>query len=144
MEHRHLAISTLRFVHPDFDDGPWSGFVANGANALATISGPRAIRQALLLLLSTLPGERVRRPEYGCDLHHLLFAPNDATTHGLAIHYVGQAVRRWEPRVEIASVDAVQDPSHPSAILMTLTYTIRDSGMQDSLSLTLDLNNEGA
>jgi len=46
-------------------------------------------------------GERVLRPEYGCDLHRLVFSPNDATTAGLAVHYVRAALLRWEPRIEI-------------------------------------------
>ena len=40
------------------------------------------------------------RPGYGCHLFRLAFAPNDDTTAGLAIHYVRQALERWEPRIE--------------------------------------------
>ena len=43
-----------------------------------------SIRQAILLLFSTRPGERVMRPDYGCDIHRLVFSPNDDTTAGLA------------------------------------------------------------
>ena len=52
------------------------------------IAGDAAIRQSIILLLTTTPGERVMRPDYGCPLHRLMFQPNDATTAGLAIHYV--------------------------------------------------------
>ena len=65
-----------------------------------------SVRQAILLLLSTRPGERVMRPTYGCDLHRLVFSPNDDTTAGLAIHYVRQALERWEPRIEVIRLDA--------------------------------------
>ncbi len=57
---------------------------------VATVSGDASVRQSLMLLLATLPGERVMRPDYGCPLHRIVFAPNDATTAGLAIHYVGR------------------------------------------------------
>lgn len=139
----HRPVSTLRFAHPDLDDTAMPGFLANGAGALALASGAQAIRQSLLLLLSTLPGERVRRPDYGCDLNQLMFAPNDATTQGLAIHYVAQAVRRWEPRVEVTEVDAVADANAPSVLVLTLNYKIRETGAQDSLALALDLAGEG-
>ena len=43
------------------------------------------------------------RPDYGCELHRLVFSPNDDTTAGLAIHYVRRALERWEPRVEVLS-----------------------------------------
>ena len=60
--------------------------------ALATVEGDDAVRQAILLLLTTRPGERVMRRTYGSLLHRLVFAPNDDTTAGLAIHYVRQAL----------------------------------------------------
>ena len=88
--------------------------------SIAMVEEDDAIRQALLLLISTRPGERVMRPAYGCDLERLIFSPNDDTTAGLAMHYVRQAVERWEPRVEILGVDAVarsrgrlDDPNRP-------------------------------
>ena len=83
----------FRFFHPDLDEPPAGLRVGlNGAPEL--VDGVEAVRQAVLLLLSTRPGERVMRPDYGCDLHRVLFAPNDDTTAGLAIHYVRAAVAR--------------------------------------------------
>ena len=66
-------------------------------------SGPDAVRQSILLLLSTRPGERVMRPDNGCDLYRLAFAPSDDMTAGLAIHYVRQAVERWEPCARLSA-----------------------------------------
>jgi len=65
------------------------------------VDGDDSVRQAILLLLSTVPGERIMRPEYGCLIHQLVFSPNDATTAGLAIHYVQRALDLWEPRVDV-------------------------------------------
>lgn len=84
-----------------------------------------SVRQAILLLLSTMPGERVMRPEYGCDLEKLVFAPNDDTTAGLAMHYVRQAVTRWEPRVEVLRVDAVRKEEDPGRLDIVLEYQLR-------------------
>ena len=53
------------------------------AGGVKMLEGDAAIRQSIVVLLSTMPGERVMRPEYGCPLHRLMFAPNDATTAGL-------------------------------------------------------------
>lgn len=84
------------------------GLVIDPAGGIDTVADDDAIRQSLMLLISTSPGERVMRPEYGCDLSRLVFSPNDDTTAGLAIHFVRQAVERWEPRVEVLSVDALR------------------------------------
>jgi hypothetical protein len=100
------------------------------------------VRQAILLLLTTKPGERLMRPEYGCDLHRLVFAPNDATTHGLAIHYVRQALQRWEPRVDIVRLDADCNESDPGRMDILLEYRMRRTLRQDALVLPINLTRE--
>ena len=47
-----------------------------------------SVRQSILIILSTAKGERVMRPDFGCGIHDLVFAPNNATTQGLAESYV--------------------------------------------------------
>ena len=95
------------------------------------------------MLLSTRPGERLMRPDYGCPIHRLMFAPNDATTAGLAIHYVRQALLRVEPRIDILRIDAGPAPDRDAsgaALLITLDYRVRDTRRADRLALTLELN----
>jgi len=119
------------------------GLAANGT--VATVSGPALISQSLMILLGTVPGERVMRPDYGCPLDRLVFAPNDATTAGLAIHYVRQALRRWEPRIEILRLDAGPAPQGgPEALRIWLEYRIRQTVQRGSLSFTLDLGGGNA
>src|ERR1700687_2469578 len=62
------------------------------------------IEEALTLILSTAPGERRMRPEFGCNLHSLVFAPMDTTTLGMIRYYVTEAIKRWEPRVDLRDV----------------------------------------
>jgi phage baseplate assembly protein W len=107
------------------------------------VEGADAIRQAILILVSTVPGERVMRPEYGCHLHRLLFSPNDETTAGLAIHYVRDAIERWEPRVEIVSLDATRDEARPGQLDILLTYVVRATRTTQQLVIPVDLE-EGA
>jgi len=140
MQTRPLA--ALAFAHPDFDAAA-PGLAATGVGALALAEGPAAIRQAVLMLLSTMPGERVRRPRYGCALHRLAFAPNDDTTHGLAIHYVARALALWEPRVQVIGIDAMADPDRPEVMRVTLDYRIRRSGQTDQVALGVDLGAGG-
>ena len=86
------------------------------AGRLATVTDAASIRQDLLLLLSTRPGERVNRPTYGCHLFRLAFAPADDTTAGLAIHYVARAVEQWERRITVLSLDASRSPEAPEVL----------------------------
>ena len=106
------------------------------------VEGDDAVRQSILLLLSTRPGERVMRPEYGCDLYRLMFAPNDDTTAGLAIHYVRRALERWEPRIAIQRLDAGANLQRPELLDIVLEYRVRATQRTDQLEATLDLTGE--
>jgi phage baseplate assembly protein W len=115
-----------RFVHPDLDFGEeHSGLRIAPTGAIDMVEEHAAIRQAVLLLLTTLPGERVMRPEYGCDLHRLAFSPNDDTTAGLAIYYVRRALERWEPRIQLLQVDANRSPQDSWRLDVTVEYRVR-------------------
>jgi Bacteriophage baseplate protein W len=133
--------SSWRFRVPPYDAPPGEpvGLVIDPAGAIDTVADDEAIRQSLLLLISTRPGERVMRPEYGCDLQRLVFSPSDDTTAGLAIHFVRQAVERWEPRVEILGVDAGPDPEKAPRLQIVLDYRVRATLRGDRVVVGLDL-----
>jgi phage baseplate assembly protein W len=103
------------------------------------VRGDASIRQSIMLLLTTVPGERVMRPDYGCPLHRLIFWPNDATTAGLAIHYVRRAIRGFESRVQITRLDAGANPLDPAILQITLEYRVRETGMIDTIDASIEL-----
>lgn len=133
-------VRSLRFGHPDEPGSP--GFRLSPSGALDTVTDAAAVRQALLLLLTTRPGERVMRPDYGCRLGELMFALRDETTAGLAIHYVESAIRRWEPRVEVLKVDALWDSAQPDALLIRLDYRMRHDRARRALRWELEMSME--
>lgn len=138
--HRYRA---LRFVHPDFDvvEGH-PGLQVSPTGALDTVEDEMSVRQSILLLLSTGPGERVMRPDYGCDLRKLVFEPNDDTTAGLAIHYVRRALERWEPRAEVLRLDAGRHPTEASRLVIELEYRVRATRRAEQLNVSMSLSGE--
>ena len=84
-----------------------------------------SIRQSIQIILSTAPGERVMRPDFGCAIHELVFAPNGAATRGMAEHHVREALLRWEPRVEVMDVKAVASDAHDEELLIDINYRVR-------------------
>jgi uncharacterized protein len=131
------------FAHPYLDVTGLAGMQLGPGGRLATVTDAAAIRQALLLLLSTRPGERVNRPQYGCHLFRLVFAPADNTTAGLAIHYVARAVERWEKRVEIVSLDAERPADEPHLLEVTMRYRVRATQHEDELGVAVPLDAAG-
>jgi phage baseplate assembly protein W len=129
-----------RFLHPDFDAAEgFCGLRVSTTGGIDMVDGESSVRQGVLLLLSTRPGERVMRPDYGCDLYKLVFSPNDETTAGLAIHYVRRALERWEPRIDILRLDASQDTAEASRLEIALDYRVRRTGAPGRLTFGLDL-----
>ena len=104
---------------------------AHGRIALARQE--RDIEEAICIILLTPKGQRVMRPEFGCQIHDLIFAPNDATTAGLASYYVEEALGMWEPRVRVQEVTTHPDPDDPGRLLVEIRYEIKAT--HDSRSL---------
>lgn len=97
----------------------------NPRGEIALVGGERDIEQSIRIVLETMPGERVMRPDFGCRMWELVFAPRDPTTEGLLIHYVEQALARWEPRIEVDEVKVSDDPVQDGAMLIEINYTIK-------------------
>ncbi len=85
----------------------------------------KSVEQAIRIILSTSKGERVMRPDFGCAIHELVFAPNNASTRGLAEHYVREALLNWEPRIEVLDVHATQAGDQEEILLLTISYKVR-------------------
>jgi uncharacterized protein len=114
----------------------------NPRGELTLVTGTRDIEQAIYLILETAPGERVMRPEFGCRIHELLFAPRDKATIGLAIQYVKNALGRWEPRIDVDKVTVTADPNHDGALLVTIFYHLKDTHDQRSIVYPFYLTGE--
>lgn len=107
------------------------GVDARGRVALAR--GVDDIEQAMYMILMTPKGQRVMRPEFGCQIHDLAFALIDATTFGLATYYVEEALGMWEPRITVLDAEARVDPDDPSRMLIEIRYQVKAT--HDSRSL---------
>ena len=83
------------------------------------------VRQAIMIILETAPGERVMRPEFGCGIHQYVFAPNNTRTASLVRFQVEEALNRWEPRIELVSVTVTRDPAAPATLLINIDYKVR-------------------
>lgn len=93
----------------------------------------RDIEEAIRIILLTPKGQRVMRPEFGCRIHELLFANNDATTAGLAAYYVEEALGMWEPRIQVLNVSARPDTIDPGRLLIDIRYEIKATHDRRSL-----------
>lgn len=130
--------------HPDFDAAAGTpGLQLTPDGRLAMVTDAAAVRQAVVLLLSTRPGERVNRPDYGCHLFRLAFAPADDTTAGLAIHYVARAIEQWEDRIAVVSLDAAPAPEDPALLEVRLRYRLGAAHEEDEIVVAVPVETRG-
>lgn len=92
---------------------------------IALTSGTEEVDAALRMILSTAPGERVMRPEFGCRIWDLLFHPLDANTIGQMEQAVRDAVGQWEPRIDLEDVRAVPDDEDVGLVHIEIAYRLR-------------------
>lgn len=94
--------------------------------------GSSKVEEAIRIILGTQHGERVMRPDFGCNLRSLAFLPNNEVTANLACYYVKQGLSRWEPRIELSEVNVVND-NQQGALLIRISYRLKAT--QDLQSL---------
>ena len=67
------------------------------------------------------------RPDFGCNLNKLLFAPNSGATRALAAFEVGEALRAWEPRIEVLDVNVAAGGDTGEQLLIDVSYRVRST-----------------
>jgi len=95
-------------------------------HGIAISRAEKSIREAIWIILATAPGERVMRPDFGCGLHRLVFAVNEAATLGQVKEEVRQALVRWEPRIEVLGVDT-EVKGRGEVLLINIHYRVRST-----------------
>ena len=83
------------------------------------------IEESIYLILSTAKGERVMLPEFGCGIHDLVFAPNNAGTIAMVVELVRKALTAYEPRIDVLDVTAMPGAGQPNLMLIKVDYRIR-------------------
>ena len=100
---------------------------------LALAHGDEDIEQAIGVILSTVPGERPMRPEFGCDVHDLVFDTIDAAMVGKMDLAIRAALDRWEPRIEVVELDFDLSETGHGRLVVTITYRVRATNNRRNL-----------
>lgn len=111
----------------DFVGAGWAfplGVAGNGGIAL--VRREVELEQAMRLILSTYPGERPMRPEFGSRLRDFVFRPVNLETISELTQEVRRALMRWEPRVDIEAVTVLPGRSHLGMLYIDITYRPKD------------------
>ncbi|MEV6718012.1 GPW/gp25 family protein [Lentzea sp. NPDC051208] len=111
-------------MRADFIGSGWAfplGVNANGSIAL--VDGATELEQAMRLILSTYPGERPMRPQFGSRLRDFVFEGTTSENAGQISFEVRSSLAQWEPRVDVQDVDVTPDPDQPGLLYIDITYS---------------------
>jgi len=94
---------------------------------LAFVDEDERIRQSVWIVLSTAPGERQMRPEFGCAIHDLVFEANTAQQRSIVAEKVREALVRWEPRIDVIDVRVETPHEQRNYLLIRVDYRVRSN-----------------
>jgi phage baseplate assembly protein W len=100
---------------------------------VAMASDELDIDQAIQLILGTAPGERPLRPEFGCGVHDFVFDSIDANTIGRMEDAIREALDRWEPRIQVRSVEFDLSKSDSGLLTIDIGYQVRATTTERNL-----------
>jgi len=106
---------------------------------VAWSAGEVNVREAIRVILMTEQRERLRLPEFGGSLGLFLFEPNTVTTRQLIKDRISKALARWEPRINVQSIEVDPDPTDAQAVIATITYKLVATQLRARVALTVTL-----
>lgn len=95
--------------------------------SVTMISEEADVQSSLEILLTTRPGERIMRPDYGCNLDELLFEPLTTTFKTFIKDLITTAILYHEPRIEVNKIELDESGELDGRVIITIEYTIRST-----------------
>jgi Bacteriophage baseplate protein W len=124
-----LAGTSVRATEPGVPSFVGRGFAfpmgVSTDGGIRMTRGPEDLDASMRVILSTAPGERLMRPQFGCRIWDLLFEPVNFNTLGQMAAAAGDAIAQWEPRVDVLSIECVPDVRDPFLVNIDIAYKVR-------------------
>lgn len=98
------------------------------------------IREAIRMILFTGKGERVMRPEFGCQIRKYAFSSMGMIDRTGMEEEVRQALIRWEPRITDAQVEVDDKSMGNGAVEIHIRYVVRATNNPYNLVFPYYLN----
>ena len=113
-------------------------FAVDARGRTATTGVDDHVRALIMPVLFTDQGERVNRPEFGCGLKQLVFAPNSDALAAATQQLVQGALLRWlEP---VIAVEDVTVEANEAKLTVTVVYQRRDTGEREQASFEREIS----
>jgi phage baseplate assembly protein W len=112
--------------------------LTNITSVAATTDFKKVWQQRVLLVLGTRPGERLMRPDFGCNLHTVIFEP-ESTAGQIAKDSITQAFSIWLPSLTLRQISPSFNPAS-GTLIVSITYGL-PNGETDSVTINTGIFN---
>ncbi len=112
-------------------------FHFDGRGRTADTDDDDHIRDLIEQVLFTSPGERVNRPDFGCGLKQLVFAPNSDELAAATQFLVQGALQQWLGN--LIQVEGVEVESQDSTLRVTITYLVRRNQQRQTAQFSREI-----
>jgi len=109
-------------------------FKQSNTSIPAAVTDAELVQQSLLQILNTNRGERVMRPNFGCNLQQYVFENNDDLLEQLMRTEISSAISRWEPR---AQLDNILLQRNDTTLAVTVVYTVVTTQTKDTVQVAI-------
>ena len=102
-------------------------FRVNPHGRVATVGWEQHVEEMIEQVLFTAPGERVNRPDFGCGVQLLVFAPENTALVAATQFLIQGSLTRWLG--DVITLEAVTVSPSDSTLEITVAYRLRESGL---------------
>ncbi|MBQ9712706.1 MAG: GPW/gp25 family protein [Bacteroidales bacterium] len=103
------------------------------AGCVEMTSGTEEIEGSLAAIFSTRIGERLFRPDFGCDMEEYQFTPMDSSSASKLRRTIEKTVRKYEPRIDVVEVGLEGTDFQEGKLRISIKYTLKDSYDNDNI-----------
>jgi len=100
-------------------------------------SGSEEIDAAIRMILTTAPGERVMRPDFGSGLLQMVFAPNSPEIATTIQYTLQAALQKWLG--DVIAVRQLSVAAVDSTLTVSLSYLVRATSQLENATFTRSL-----
>ena len=126
----------------DFLGKGWSfppSFQQGGAG-VTMVKEEEDIKQSLQIILSTTPGERVMRPDFGCNMQDMVFEPINTSIITFMRDRIEKAILYFEPRIDLIRVEINTASVFEGVVLIEIDYSIRTTNSRQNFVYPFYIN----
>jgi Bacteriophage baseplate protein W len=120
-------------VEARYLDYPYS---AGGSGTPTQTTADDHLRDLILQVLFTIPGERVNLPEFGVGVQRLVFAPNSDALRATTQMLITTGLRRWlGDRIDLSQVTVSSEAGEEETVTIEIFYTVKATAQQQSMQV---------